>query len=394
MPILLTYAFRPFFLFSCLYACLAMIGWLALIGLHAAGGQVLEMSISMPPYQWHAHEMLFGYTLAVITGFFLTAVPNWTDTRPVQGVALGALVAAWIAGRLAIWFSAYLPALLVAGLDLLLIPMLMALVVKALMARWSKRNLIFLPILLSLFGGNLLAHLEQLGWTEDTMALGHTLALNVIVVLIVIIGGRVVPAFTTNALRKQGVENLPQSRKPLELASIISVVAIALGDLAGLDDQIRGGFAIFAAVANTLRFAGWCGTKILSQPIVWIMHLGYTWLIIGLTLKAIALFSPLLVEATALHALTIGAVGSMTIGVMTRASLGHTGRVIVASPMMVLAYAMISLAALTRVLGPMLVPEFYNEAMLAAGLLWIGAFVILSFIFWPILTKPRINSTN
>jgi len=369
-----------------------MIGWLALIGLHAAGGQVLEISISMPPYQWHAHEMLYGYTIAVITGFFLTAVPNWTDTRPVQGATLGALVAAWIAGRLAIWFSAYLPALLVAGLDLLLIPMLLAMVIKALMARFSKRNLIFLPILFALFCGNALAHLEQLGWTEDTTTMGHTLALNVIILLIVIIGGRVVPAFTTSALRKKGEENLPQSHKPLELASILSVIAIALGDLAGLDDQIRGGFAIFAVIANTLRFANWCGMKTLSDPIVWIMHLGYAWLILGLILKAVALLSPLLVEATALHALTVGAIGSMTIGVMTRASLGHTGRVIVASPMMVLAYAMVSLAALTRVLGPMLMPEYYNEAMLVAGFLWIGVYAILSSVFWPMLTKPRINT--
>jgi len=392
MPIFYSYAFRPFFLFAFVYAFVAMSAWLTWIGLHAVGAEVLEMSISLPPYRWHAHEMLFGYAIAAITGFFLTAVPNWTDTKPVQGLTLVALTIAWVAGRLAIWFSAYLPDLLVAGLDLLLIPMLLGLVLKALKSRWSKRNLIFVPILLALFAANLLVHLEQMGITEDTMASGHTLALNTILILIVIIGGRVIPAFTTNALRRQGEENLPQTHPTVSVAAVASMVLIALGDLMALDDSLRGGLAIFAVAANVLRVTKWQTLKTLGEPIVWIIHLGYAWLIVGLSLKAFALFSPALTEITAMHALTVGTVGSMTIGIMTRAALGHTGRQIHASPVMVAAYVMMSLAALIRIVGPALVPEFYNETMLISGLLWIALFFGLSWVFWPVLTQPRINS--
>ncbi len=392
MHVFFSYAFRPFFLFAFVYAFVAMSAWLFWIGLHAAGGDVLEMSISLPPYQWHAHEMLFGYAMAAITGFFLTAVPNWTNTRPVQGPTLIVLAGTWIAGRLAIWFSAYLPEPMVAVLDMSLILMLLGLVLKALSARWSKRNVIFVPILLGLLGANLLVHLEQMGITEDTTAMGHILALNVILILIVIIGGRVVPAFTTNALRRQGEENLPQSHPLFDIASILSMVLIAVSDLIALDDDLRGAVTVFAVVANLLRIRNWQTTRTLSEPIVWIIHLAYVWLIAGLALKAFALFNPDLSEVTAMHALTVGAVGSMTIGIMTRAALGHTGRLIHASPVMVAAFAMMSLAALIRVASPALFPEFYNEAMLVSGLLWIALFFGLSWIFWPVLTRPRVGT--
>jgi uncharacterized protein involved in response to NO len=392
MPVFFSYAFRPFFLFAFVYAFVAMSAWLTWIGLHAIGAQVLEMSISLPPFQWHAHEMLFGYSIAVITGFFLTAVPNWTDTRPVQGPTLVALASAWVVGRLAIWFSAYLPDLLVAGLDLLLIPMLLGLVLKALKSRWSKRNFIFVPILLTLFAGNLLVHLEQLGITEDTMSMGHTLALNVVLILIAIIGGRVIPAFTTNALRRLGEEELPQPYALFDVLSVVSIILIAIGDLLGLDDTLRGSLAVFAVVVNTLRMTKWQTAKTFNQPIVWIIHLGYAWLIIGMALKATALFGASLSEITAMHALTVGTVGSMTVGIMTRAALGHTGRLIHASPMIVAAYVMISLAALVRIIGPSMLPELYNEAMLLSGLLWVVLFAGLSWVFWPVLTRPRINT--
>jgi len=392
MPVFFSYAFRPFFLFAFGYAFIAMSAWLVWIGLHAAGAEVLHMSISLPPFRWHAHEMLFGYAMAAITGFFLTAVPNWTDTRPVQGPTLIALALAWISGRLAVWFSAFLPELLVAALDLSLTLMLLGLVVKALKSRWSKRNFIFVPILLSLLAANLLVHLEQLGITENTIDLGHTLALNTILVLIVIIGGRVIPAFTTNALRRQDEENLPQSLPFFDVAAIVSMVLIALGDLMALDDSLRGGLALLALFANIGRVTKWQTVKTVGEPIVWIIHLGYAWLIVGLALKAFALFGSDLTEITAMHALTVGTVGSMTIGIMTRAALGHTGRLIQASPMMVSAYVMMSVAALIRIVGPTLVPQYYNEAMLLAGLLWVGLFLGLSWTFWPILTRPRINT--
>lgn len=392
MHTLLSYAFRPFFLFAFTYAALAMIAWLVWIGLHAAGAQVLDASISLPPHQWHAHEMLFGYSMAAITGFFLTAVPNWTNTKPVQGTTLVVLVLAWLAGRIAVWFSAYLPPILTAGLDLSLIVILLGLVLNALKARPSKRNLIFVPILVALFAANLMAHLENIGITEDTLASGHMLALNTILVLIVIIGGRVIPAFTTNALRRLGEEQLPETLPAITILAIASVVLVTIGDVLQLDDTVRGGIAGFAALANALRMLRWQSFKTLDQPIVWVMHLGYLWLVIGFVLKASALLGDSISEISAIHALTVGAVGTMTIGIMTRAALGHTGRFIQASPAVTTAYIMMTVAAIVRVGGPALIPDYYNETMLISGVLWIGLYLCLAVVFWPILTRPRINS--
>jgi len=390
-----SYGFRPFFLFACLFAALSMSAWMLWIGLHAANAQVLWPTIAMAPHAWHAHEMLYGYTLAAIAGFFLTAVPNWTDAKPVSGGALLVLSATWLAGRAAVWMSAHLPMELVAAVDLAFIPMLLVFVAKALLRRWAPRNFVFIPILTLLFVANALIHAEWLEWIDSGSDIAYGLALNTIVVLIAIIGGRVVPAFTTNALRRLGHEHLPVSRKPLEIAAVVSVIAVLIADLlvdlAGLNGTVAVFIAGLAALAHALRLAGWRGHKTLSEPIVWVLHLGYAWLVIGLTLKAAAHFG-LLGHAGAFHALTVGAVGTMTLAIMTRASLGHTGRALKVSGATTLAYVMISMSALLRITVPALIAEFYNEGMIAAGLLWVAAFATVSIVFWPVLTLPRISS--
>jgi len=385
-----SYGFRPFFLSACLFAAFAMTAWLAWIGLHAAAGTVREMTIAMAPHQWHAHEMLFGYSLAVIAGFFLTAVPSWTGSKPVSGLSLIILFAVWCLGRLAMGFSAYLPPLLVAAADLAFVPMLMSLVLRALLGRWSKRNFVFLPILTVLFAANLLTHMEFMDWGPGDVEVGNRLALDGIILLITILGGRVVPAFTTNALRRAGKEALPVSRKPLEILSIGSVAALLVAEIIQPGGTIAGSIAIIATLANALRFMGWRGHKTLGAPILWIIHLAYLWLIVGLAFKAAAHFD-LILEATAIHVLTVGAVGSMTLGVMTRAALGHTGRVLRVSGPVTAAYILISLSAAVRVIVPPLMPEFYNEGMVFAGISWVLAFVIVSAIYWPVLTRPRIR---
>jgi len=392
MTVFFSFAFRPFFLLACLYASLAMTAWMIWIAMYAMGLDLPTLSISLPPYQWHAHEMLFGYAMAVITGFFLTAVPNWTGTRPVQGATLIALTVAWLAGRMAIWLSAYLPEILVSVLDLSLIAMLFGLVVKALSACWSKRNFIFVPILISLFSANLMVHLQQMGVTDDTLLTGHQLALNTILLLIAIIGGRVVPAFTTNALRRNGELDLPSPNALFDGLAIGSIVLVAGGDVVQLDDSLRSGLAVAAMLASALRMTTWRTVKTFGQPMVWIMHLGYLWLIIGLGLKAAALAGFMTSETTAQHALTIGAIGSMTIGVMVRAALGHTGRIIQSSPAIVFCFTLISTTAIVRVFAPDIFPDYYNLELLVAGLMWIAAFGTLSVLFWPILTRPRVNS--
>lgn len=386
---ILSYGFRVFFLLAGLYAALSMAAWLLWIGLHAMNVQVLKPSIAMPVHLWHGHEMLFGYGLAVIAGFLLTAVPSWTGRRPVAGGLLALLSGAWLAARLASWSSAHLPAALVAGLDLAFIAFLGGLVARALLAGWSPRNLVFLPVLACLLAANLLVHFEMLGLIEDGIAVGLTLALDAILVLIAVLGGRIVPAFTTNALRRTGVERLPRSYKPLEIAALASMVLLLLADLAWPGSKLTGAVAATAALCNGLRMIGWRSRLTLGQPILWILHLAYGWLVLGLLLKAVALLSGALSEITAIHALTVGAIGSMTLGVMSRAGLGHTGRPLVAPAPIVAAYGLVSLAALLRVAGPWLAPGFYNEVVMLAGLTWVAAFAIFSLVFWPILTRPR-----
>ena len=390
----LSYGFRVFFLFAGLYAVLALAAWLAWIGLHALNFEVVGMSIALPPHLWHAHEMIFGYTLAVIAGFFLTAVPSWTGRQPIQGGPLALLAAAWLAARLASWSSAVLPALLVAALDLVFIALLGLMIGRALIVGGSRRNLVFLPVLAVLFIANLLVHLEILGLLDGGLATGHLLALDTILLLITVIGGRVVPAFTTNVLRNTGVEPLPRSHRALDVASIASVALMLLADLILPESWVVGAVAGLAALANALRLAGWCGARTLDRPILWILHLGYAWLVVGLALKAAALLGGWLSEVTALHALTVGAIDSMTLGVMSRAALGHTGRELVAPPAIAAGYVLISLAAVIRVAGPALLPAHYNGAMVLSGVAWIAAFAAFSAVYWPILTRPRVRNAH
>lgn len=389
LSVFLSYGFRPFFLFGPAYAAVAMIAWMAWIGIHAAGGQIISMSTDFPPFRWHAHEMLFGYGLAIITGFFLTAVPSWTASKPISGKPLGALVLLWLAGRVVIWFSASLPPVVVASVDMAYIPFLMVLVFPKLMARKTPRNLIFLPILAALFVANTLVHLERMDVEWASMETGHWLALDILLMMIVIIGGRIIPAFTTNTLRKLGEDNFPVSDAITDKLAILSIIALAVADVADFNDTVTGWLALFAAVINAWRLSRWRGLKVLNVPIMWIVHLGYLWLVIGLALRAAALLNGFMNEATAAHALTVGCIGSMTIGVLTRASLGHTGREIKAPGAMVLAYLLISVAAASRIIGPAWLPQFYNESMIISGISWSIAFLIIATINWPILTKPR-----
>jgi uncharacterized protein involved in response to NO len=392
LRIFFSYGFRPFFLLGAIFAVAAMGLFLFWIGVHHAGGQVIDMTIAMAPHEWHAHEMLFGFTMAIICGFFLTAVPNWTGSHAVQGPMLALLVALWLAGRLAMGFSASLPPLARAVLDLSLIPVLVPLVVAAMMRNWSKRNFIFLPILAILFAANLLTHLEYLGIMADGQAMGLRLGLDVIILLISIIGGRVVPAFTTNALRNRGETDLPVNHAALNITGIVLVAAFMASDLADPSSQLTGWLAIAAAAANGLRLLQWKGHKTLGQPILWVLHLGFAWLVAGLALKGLSTLGSGIGPQAALHALTAGAIGTMTLAIMSRAALGHTGRPLVIGGWTVAAYALISLGALVRVVTPLWFFEAYNQGMILAGGCWAGAFAIFTVVYWPVLTGPRISA--
>ncbi len=381
-----SYGFRPFFLTGSFYAVIVVIPWI----MRFVTPDELGLAwLPTPTTAWHAHEMLFGFACAVIAGFFLTAVPNWTGRKPVSGPALAALFIVWILGRVVNWLPGDFSPFLFAAVDLAFIPFLVALVLRALIAGWSKRNLIFLPIFAGLFIANLMIHFERLALTADTADQGHRLALDLVIGLIIILGGRIVPSFTTNYLRNHGGGDLPKQSDRLTQLAVLSAAAIVIVNQAAPDSDLSGAVYALAALINLIRFLGWQGHRILNVPILWILFAGYGFVIAGLALSAVSVFVDALPRIAADHLMTIGGIGSMTLGIMTRASLGHTGRTPTASPAMLAAFLAVGAASLVRALGPVIAPDYYVVNMIVTGALWTGAYALFVLTFFTILTTPR-----
>ncbi len=383
----LSVGLRPFFLLAGLYACLAMTIWLAWLG---AGGSLLPAAAIMPPVVWHGHEMLFGFAAAVIAGFLLTAVPNWTGAAPLSGMRLAALALLWITGRLAVWLSDLLPAVAVTIADLAFLPALGAAVAVPLIRAKAFRNLVFLILLAVLFAADLMVHLDLMAWSETGARTGSLLGLNLVVLLITIVGGRIVPTFTANWLKAEGLAATVRRHPVLDGLAIAATALVLVADLAGATDAVVGALALAAAILHLARLAGWQTRHVLGAPIMWILHVGYGWLAVGFALKALALLGGAIAPASALHALSIGAVGSMTLGVMSRAALGHTGRALRVAPAITAAYVLVSVAAVLRAAGPALLPGATPEITMAAGVAWSLAFAIFAWVYWPILTGPDV----
>ena len=371
--------FRPFFLGAGLYAAIAGVLWLLV------WGGLLDPGLPLVPAYWHAHEMLFGFAAAGLTGFLLTAVPGWTDTGPVRGRRLVLLFALWLAARILAWT---LPGPIFSIVDVLFLPALIAFVAPGILARNARRNGVIVLVLALLTLANVAFHAEASGFLEHGARWGLYLALDVFVLLLTLIGGRVVPAFTTGGMRMAGA---PVAIAPiiwLDRASILSAAGIvAVEALIGQGGALAL-VAGLAAALNGARFLRWQGWRTGRVPLVWVLHLGYGWLVLGLALKALAAID-LLVPTIAVHALTAGAVGTMILAVMSRASLGHTARKLEADRLTTLAYVLVTLGALLRVAGPWALPAQAVEGIFMAGLLWASGFALFSIRYWPILTRPR-----
>ncbi|MEX0955170.1 MAG: NnrS family protein [Rhizobiaceae bacterium] len=381
MPPILHYGFRPFFFLAALHAGLAVPAWLA----------VYHSGLVLPgPFQgmaWHAHEMLFGYLAAVMAGFILTAVPNWTGRLPLSGWPLAGLVALWIAGRLATAFvgNAYLAM----AADLAFPVVLAAAIWREVISGGNWRNAPVAAIL-TLFGlANALHHAEALGLVAD--GLGTRLALGVIAMLIALIGGRIVPSFTRNWLVKQGAVRLPASFGPPDKAAL-AVTAAALALWIALPGSMGAGYALLiSGTLLTIRLLRWQGAATWREPIVFILHAGYGWLALSVLMLGAAALWPAVPSSAALHALTAGAVGTMTLAVMTRASLGHTGREIRADGWTQTVYAAVTAGAMLRVAAPF-TAEMYLPMLITGGALWSTAFVLFAVRYAPVLFGRRIQS--
>jgi uncharacterized protein involved in response to NO len=381
----LGYGFRPFFALAGLYAALSVTLWLLM------WTGTIGFSPTLPPSWFHAHEMLFGFAGAALGGFLLTAVPNWTGQGPIRGGALLALVLAWIAGRAAMLASGALDPRLAAAADLLFFPLLAAFQAPAILVRSARRNLIFVAILAALLLANLGVHLEALGLAE-TARWGLRLGLNVFVLAVTLVGGRVVPAFTQGGLKAQGIPTAIEPAPRLDAAAILSVAAMTVAEAAGVPGAGVGMLAGLAAFANLARLARWRGLETLRWPLLWVLHLGMAWLVAGLALKSLAGFG-LVPEFAALHALGAGAIGTMTLAIMTRATLGHTGRELIAAPGSGLAYLCVSFGALARVTAAF-AADVQVPLTVAGGALWAAGFVLFLWIYGKMLLGPRVDGRS
>lgn len=377
-PAILHYGFRPFFLLAALYAGLAVPVWLWLFreGLVPAG--------PFSGIDWHIHEMLFGYLAAVIAGFILTAVPNWTGRLPLSGLPLGILAGLWLVGRIACAAIADPVAAMV--LDLAFPVALAAAIWREVLAGRNWRNT---PVatLLTLFAlANAAHHAQGMDLVRDGLAV-H-LALGVAIMLMTLIGGRIVPSFTRNWLVKQGHKSLPAPFGGLDKAALAVTVIAVIAWLAAPEAAVAGYVLLAAGAALAARLARWRGAATWRAPIVAILHLGYAWLALSVALLGLAVVWSGMPPSAALHALTAGAVGTMTLAVMTRASLGHSGRAIAAGPATIAIYAAVNLGAALRVAAPF-AGDHHVDMLTVSGMVWSAAFLLFAAAYGPMLWRAR-----
>lgn len=381
---LFRYGFRPFFLAAGLAALLLVPWWAAAL----AWG--VPLGTSWPAALWHGHEMLFGFIVAAVAGFLLTAVPSWTGARGFAGWPLVLLAGLWLTGRIGVSASAGLPLPVVAALDLSFLPALAGFVLVPLV-RARNRNSPLLAVLLTLWLTNVAFYW---GLTHgDSIFARHALlvGIDIVLLLVTVIGGRIVPAFTSSALKQQGIGiSLRAWRGMTPLAVGVMVVAV-ICDLFRPESVAAGAVALAAGVIQAVRLAQWRMLRTLRTPIVWVLHVAYLWLPVGLVLKGLALIFALALAAYYLHALTIGAAALMIMAVMTRASLGHTGRPLVVSRATAYAYGLLAAAAVVRVFGPALLPLAYVKIVVLAAALWAVAFGIYLLGYTPMLIAPRVD---
>ena len=378
-PALFSYGFRPFFFFGSIYAGAAMLVWLpAFFG-------TLQLGTAFAPQDWHVHEMLFGYIAAVVAGFLLTAVPNWTGRLPLQGRPLVLLFSIWVAGRVAVSVSAWIGWGVAAAVDSLFLIVLAAAAAREIIAGRKWGNLQVVVIVCLLAAGNLAFHLEaHFAGHAEYAAHGGVAT---VIVLIALIGGRIIPSFTRNWLARQGPGRMPSPFGRFDAATMTFTVLVLLLWLARPQDRITGVLLIACGLMHIVRLVRWTGYRTFADRLVLILHVAYAFIPIGFILAALSAFD-LVAPSAGLHAWTGGAIGTMTLAVMSRATLGHTGRRLEASAATHLIYASVLVAALARVCAALEVD--HAQALLTiAGIAWAMAFLGFAAAYSRALCSPH-----
>lgn len=376
---LFTYGFRPFFLFGALWAALAILLWLP----QAFGEWSFETVFT--PVDWHVHEMLYGYLGAVIAGFLLTAVPNWTGRLPLSGAPLVVLVLVWAAGRAAVFASGVLGAVGTAAIDVAFAALLAAAIGREIIAGKNWRNLkVLLPLMLFI-AGNVAFHIEAA--LSGRAQFGIRIGFAAVVLLVVLIGGRIVPSFTRNWLVRRPPGRLPASFDRFDIAVVAVTVAAVLAWILWPEARAVGVALALAGLAQAARLARWAGERTGPEPLVLILHLAYGFVPIGFLLLAATALGLDVPASAGMHAWGVGAFGAMTLAVMSRASLGHTGAALHAGPATVAIYAFVLLAAAARIAAAFFPASGVVLLHLAAAA-WIAAFAGFALAYGPRLVRP------
>jgi uncharacterized protein involved in response to NO len=369
--------FRPFYLLAGLFATLNVPLWIAQYAGWLGGYVIIEGPL------WHAHELVCGYAFAVIVGFLFTAGRNWANQPTPAGPTLAAIAALWLAGRV-LMFTPY--ALAAAAADTAFAIAAAAAIAVPFVRGGNRRNYFFIALLLGMGLANLAFHLGMAGMLDLPVQRGLQVGLDLVLFIMVVMAGRVIPMFTMN-----GVPGVICARVPwIERLAPGSVLVLLAADVFGAPAALIGSIAAVAAAVHAARLVLWRPWLTLKTPIVWILHFAYAWIVLALALDALAAFA-LVSASLATHALSVGAIGGLTMGMMTRTSRGHTGRPLTAGRAERFCYIAIQFAALTRVFVPLAFPSLHLHAIIGSGLLWSLAFAVFTITYWPILSRPRLD---
>lgn len=382
-PAIFSYGFRPFFTGGAIWAALAIILWIPLY----TGDLTLPSAIS--PLHWHVHEMLYGYVAAVIAGFLLTAIPNWTGRLPVCGAPLAGLAALWLAGRIAMLSTASIGLVPAAVIDVSFLASLAAVAMREIIAGKNWRNLRVLAIVTLLIFGNVVFHIETIWYGGADY--GIRLGLAAVMLLISLVGGRIIPSFTRNWLVRENPGRLPQPFGRLDMVTI-AFSAVALGAWVILHDHpAAGGLLMIAGALHIVRLGRWAGDRTLADRLVLVLHVAYAFVPVGfIFIGASILWPATLHDSAGIHAWTAGAIGMMTMAVMTRASLGHTGQPLAASPATQVIYALVFIAAVTRITAAFTDGMVFMHISATA---WVLAFGGFAAVYGPrLIRRPPVWS--
>lgn len=378
---MLSYGFRPFFLGAALWACIAMVLWIGLLS------GLWTFAIGYGGIAWHAHEFLFGYIAAVMTGFLLTAIPNWTGRLPLQGKPLLALFVLWLAGRVAMLTTDWIGTGAATIVDCAYLLTVTALISREIVAGGNWRNLRVAVLVAFTAIANIVFQAEVL--VHAGANYGLRLGVAAIVALIMVVGGRVTPSFTSNWLTRQGSQTRPAALGRFDIGAIVLGAIALIAWIAAPDWSGTAALLLVMAIAQAARLSRWTGARTWREPILFVLHLGYAFVPLGALVLSISILWPRIMPTSgALHAWTTGAMGLMTLAIMTRATLGHTGRDVTSTPTTLAIYGAVLVAVLARIAAPLL-PAFYYQMLLTAGVAWFSAFAIFVLTYGPMLVRAK-----